>query len=902
MTPRGARPSTPPAVATGILRAALPTDRRGESILGDLLEDWHERPAGIRRRLWYWRECLRLAARYARVPPRLPGGPPQHGGRGRAGRGSLLAFDDLRQSIRQAARAPLVTVVTVLALGVGVAAPTVMYALLVGVTRDLPVPDPDALVHVGRRFTPTIIRGADVAWLRPFLATDGTAEGVLESVGAFSIAQHDVSGEEGFAERRRAAAISPGVFTTLSVEPVLGRGITEGDLGGNADEPVVVVSDALWRERFDADPGVLGRTLRIDGRRHVVVGVMPRGFAFPDDTELWVALDPFAPAPGRSAELVGRLAPSGSLAALQQRTGSVMEGLRDEGVVAPDGRATLAAEPWSNRGIDANGRRLLAVMVLVVSFVLVIACANVAHLFLARALSRRRSTAVRLALGSGRWRVVRRHLVEASVLSLLGGTVGIAIAAVGVRLLAAGMAPRLAWWMEIRLDPAVGAFAAGLVLLAALLTGIVPAVQASRSAGVPVLQGAPGSGRATSGRGIRRVTGALVVAEVALACTLLVVAGLLTRGALRNLEADRGFDTTTVLAASYDLRPDEYPSTAEVGAFHRRLLEDVGDRPDIVTAAVTSHLPAIFSPMESIEIAGRVYQRPEDRPTTHVVRISPGFLDALGVAPVRGRDLDWTDGDEGALGILVNEPFVRQHLDGQDPLGTRIRVVGRGSPSVEAAPGAWGTVVGVVPDLGVDNGRDFDDTGIYLPLMDAPPRSAHLLLRAGPGAAVEALTAGVRTTMAELDPDVALRDMDSLGGRIAATRDMERLFAQLFAFFGLCGLILAGVGLYALMAFTVGRRIKELGIRAAVGARPAALVWTTVRSGVLQISAGVAIGLGLGALVAPLFGTLFMGYDPGDPVAYVTVALTLIATGSIATLGPARRASSVDLAEVLRGE
>lgn len=880
-----------------MLLAAISSDPRGRSIVGDLIEEWHERPAGWSRDLWYWRECVLLAVR-GRSVRGTPAGRAGERVRRALGFGALLPLEDLRHALRGVARAPFLTGVTVLALAVGVAAPTVMYALLVGVTRPLPVPEPEALVHVGRRYTESIVRGADVAWLRPLLEETRRGEGSLHAVGAFSLAQHDLSGEEGFPERRRGAAVTPDVFPTLRVEPALGRGITESDVERVGAEPVVVISDALWRERFGADPGVLGRHVRVDGRPHTVVGVMARGFAFPDDTDVWRPLDSSTSGVRTSAELVGRLSDSGSLEAVRERVEALMAGLRETGVVATDARVTLAAQPWGERSIDGNGRRMLRVMVLVVSFVLVIACANVMHVLLARALGRQQSTALRLALGAGRWRVVRQQWIEAAVLAMMGGVMGLGIAFVGVRALAAGMAPRLTWWMEIRLDLAVLAFAVALVAFAALITGLAPALQAMRLGGSRALLSSGGR-RGTVGRVTSRVTGGLVVAEVALACTLLVLAGLLTRGALRNLEVVDGVDGASVLTASYALRAERYGGTDELISFHRTLVEEAAARPDVHAAAVSSHLPGVYAPMESVELEGVVYERSEDRPTTHVVRISPGFLNALGVAPLRGRDLSWSDGaDEGAV-ALVNEPFVQRHLQGVDPLGLRIRV---GARAGSADPGVWATVVGIVPSLGLDNGRDFDDTGVYLPLTYAPPRSAHLLLRAARGIRPETLVPAARAAAARLDSDLALTDTSPLNETIAATRDMERLFATLFGVFGLSGLVLAAVGLYGLLAFTVRRRVRELGVRSALGARPHTLVWTAIRGSTVQIGVGLVIGVGLAVVVAPLLGTLFMGYDPRDPVAYGAVAATLLLTGVVATLGPARGASSVDVAEVLRAE
>ncbi len=894
---RGGR-GGPPRFATRVLRALLPGDRRGRSIVGDLMEEWHARPAGLARDLWYGRECLRVGARYLFVRRHLPGERPVGAPPRPRRTPPLLPWDDLRLAIRSAAKTPGMSVLTVLALGIGVAAPTLMFSLLLGVTRDLPVPEPDELVQVGWRYTPTIVRGAGFEVLRPFIDDGAVPE--LSTLGLFNEAQHDISGEEGFPERRRAAAVTPGVFSTLEVGPALGRTFAADDAGGATGQPTVILSDALWRARFASDPDVLGRTLRVDGRPHTVVGVMPPRFAFPDGVDLWLPLDVEHPDAYRFAELIGRLADGASLDALRERTTSVMAGLRDAGIIGAEVRGGLDAALWSERAIDRNGRRMLLAMLVIVSFVLVIACANVAHLFLARALTRRRATAVRLALGSGRWRIVRQHLAEAGMLAVIGGLLGVGAAAVGVRWLADAMAPRISWWMEIRLDPVVVLFAFGLVGCAALFTAVLPALHTRRlDVAGPLQSGARGS---STGKGIARATGGLVVMEVALTCTLLVVAGLLTRGALRNLEVEAGYQTASVLTGSYELRADAYPDGDAMRAFHRDLLDDVAARPDVAAASLASHLPGVYSLLEDVEVEGTGYERPEDRPRTHLARIAPGYLDVLGVAPVRGRDFRWSDGQEEPLVALVNEPFVRRHMDGADPIGTRVRVAPDEGEDPAAADARWATIVGVVPSLGMNGGLDPDDTGIYLPLAAEPPRTVHLLTRSRSGTEPGALVPAARGALAALDADVALSEPRSLRSAIQANRDMESLFATLFTFFGIAGLVLAAVGLYGLTAFTVGRRVRELGIRSALGARPGALVWTAVRGGALQIVVGLALGLGLSLLVAPAFGGRFMGYQPRDPVAYAVVAATLLLTGTLATLGPARRATSMDVAEVLGAE
>ncbi len=890
--------TAPPRPATRLLARALPDDRRGRSILGDLLEEWHARPAGLRRTLWYWREALQVAGRYAFVRRRLPGVAPADQESPRRRRTPGFFADDVRHALRHVRRAPAASALTILALGVGVAAPTVMYSLMVGVTRPLPVPEPEALIHVGQRYTPSIVRNASMAWLRPVLESAAAPDGAgLESVGAFTSGQFDLSGAGGLPERVRGARITPGAFRTLQVEPALGRAFAGTDASAR-DADVVILSDALWQERFGGDPQAVGRSLRIDGTPRTVIGVMPRGFGFPDEAALWLPADAFAADAPTTAELVGRLAPGATETGLRARVASVVESLREAGTVPADARSVLTVEPWSERGLDRRNRGILRVMLLLVSFILVIACGNVAHLFLAQALAQQRETAVQISVGATRRWLVTQRFMEAAVLAGLGGLLGLLIARLGVAALRPALAPRLSWWMDIRLDPTVVLFSTGLVALAALVTGLLPALHATRTDVAGALR--RGDRNAAGGRGLARVTAWLVAGEVALTCALLTVAGLLVRGALRNLDTGGDYATASVLTAAYEVGPGDGATAPELAAFHREVVDRTAAEPGVAAAGLASHLPLIYAPRERVEIEGRAYDRPEDVPTTHAVYVSPGFLEALEVQPLRGRAPTWSDGDDGSLAVLVNEAFARKRLDGRDPLGVRVRIAPpAGTPDSATA---WATVVGVVPALGLQTGRDPDDTGIYLPLSASPAQQVYVLARAVPGTDAAELAPLIRGLVAGMDPDLPVHDVSTLAAKQAATRDMESLFATLFVLFGAAGLLLAGVGLYGLMVFTVGRRLRELGIRAALGAGPGSLIWTAVRGGAVQVMAGLVVGLAFAALVAPRLGTLFMGYRPGDPVAYGAVALVLLLTGVAAAFTPARRALTTDVAEVIRGD
>ncbi len=898
----------PSRVFTRILANALPPDPRGRSIVGDLMEEWHARPPGTRRAVWYALESLRLSLRYLFVPRRLPG--PRAARAVFRGGGPFL--DGLRQVLRRGLRAPAASLVTVLALGIGIGAPTAMYSLLVGVTRGLDVPDPDALVHIGRRYNAEFVGKTDLAWIQPVarLTVAGDIRDLEES-GVFVPDQWDVGGGPGFAERRRGARVTPGVFRVLEVSPELGRLPDESDLTESA-EPTVLLSHALWQSRFGGDPQVVGTPLRMSGRVHTVIGVMPPGFGFPDGAESWVPFDATARVEGSDwgYEMIGRLAPGGTLAGIRERLSAISAGLQKDGTIPPEVRTALDVQPWAQRMLSPSNRRIVRVLLLLVSFLLVIACANVVHLFLARALERRRAIAIRLALGAGRWRVWGEQMLEVSVLAGAGGVVGLAIAAVGVRALVAGLGDTLEWWMDIGLDPAVFAFAIGLVAVAALVTGIVPASQSARVS--PAVALGDGGSRGATGRDGSRLIGALVTTEVALSCTLLVIGGLMIRGALTNLRTDGSYATESVLTAHYDLPPDRYGTTAVIDGFHQQILAALRRQPGVAAAGLTSHLPGVFSLSRRIELEGQLHERPEDRPSTHVVYVSEGFLSALDVAPLRGRDFRSSDGIDGPAVALVNQAFVRDQVGDRDPLGFRFRLTADPNPEGSGETAPWVTVVGVVPQLGLAVGRDHDDTGIYLPLASTGTRSPALLVRSagegsgarGPSSTASAgsLVTAVRREIANLDPDLAPYEISSLADQIRSTHSPEDLFAALFGVFGASGLLLAGVGLYGLLTFTVTRRMRELGIRSALGARPARVLWAGVRGGVMQLALGLGVGLTLAALTAPALGNVLLGYDPRDWRVYLLAALTLAATGLCAALRPALRATSIDVAGVLRNE
>ena len=862
----------PPDLLLRLLEAALPPGVVGRSIAGDVVEEWHRRPEGPRRLAWFIVVATGLAFRYLMARAATA-----------TAESRTVAVDALRRSLRR----PVASALTVLALGLGIAAPATMYSIVQVLTRDVDVEEPERLVHIGRRFSPTVVGIAPLEWLWP--GVSGIDE--LEAVGVYSRERVDLSGEAGHAERLQMAEVGPGVFRAFGVDAALGR--TFGEEGRGA--PVVLGHD-LWRSRFGGDPGVLGRTVRVDGVPRTVVGVMPDGFAYPGGVDLWAPLDLSDPALREVADFqaVGRLAPGASIEAVRSRVGALEAALVERGEEIPPGGG-LVAQSWSHHLIAPRDRRMLSVMVVLVGFVLVIACADVLNLLLVRALARSRETAVRVALGAGRGRIVGEHLAEVGLLAALAGLLALGLTMGAVRAFEVATAGQLAHWMEVRLEPSALLFGAALVALAALGAGIVPALQSGRiDPGVALRDG----GRGASAFRIGRISRLVVAAEIALSCALLVVAGIMVRGAVSTLRTDGEYATRSVLTARYELRPGAYDDDGAQG-FHRALVQRLEDHPGVARAALTTHLPGVFSGRRRVEVAGRDAASLEELPITHRVAVSPSYPAVLESRVLRGRDFTWDDASGGDPPVLVNEAFVREHLEGRDPIGARLRMRGPGDAG-DATP--WARVVGVVPPLGIDVGRDDDATGVYTLVTADPVREVAVLVRAAGGTDPLSLVPELREIVGGMDADLALWSVDTLAGHIEATRAIESVFALLFLAFGGTGLLLATVGLYGLLAFGVRRRVRELGVRMALGAAPVRVVWTALGSGLLHLVAGLAAGLLLAALVAPLLGQALFGMDPRDPSVYGAVAGVLALTGVVASLVPARRALGVQVMEALRTE
>jgi putative ABC transport system permease protein len=797
---------------------------------------------------------------------------------------------DCIRAARGLRRTPGLLAFATVALALGIAAPTVMFSIAHGMLRELPVPDGHRLVHIAA-VEPRVsdrwlnLRPHDVLAVRAQQQT-------LTGVAAFGFGHHDVAAPGERPERRHGAIITADAFRVLGVAPALGRDFTAEDAVPGA-APVVIISDALWRARFAGAPDVLGGTLRIDGVNAAIIGVMPPGFEFPNIQQLWTPLRlDAAAAPTRAGwqyVTFGRLPPGTSLDAAKADLAAVAHRLERE---LPDTnqQVSYVARPYREQLLARDLRRILAVMVLLVSCVLLVAAANVANLLVARAVGRSREVAVRAALGATRGRIMGEHLLEAAVIAVAGGALGLLLSRAGIAAFTTAVAHELPYWATFRLELPVLLFAALCISTAALVAGTVPALQAS---GVDVNDTLKEESRGASSFRVGRLSRALVVAQIAFSCALLIISGLMIRGVM-DMSRVEGYAPERVLTARLELRPYEY-ELERVPLLYRALLDRLHASAGVNAAALTHNAPGLGMGSRLLEIEDGADRAGPDPTPVRTTMISPGYFAAAGTALLRGRDFTWSDDAAAAPAAIISQPFVERYYPTVDPIGRRVRLA-RGAPD----PGPWATIVGVAPDFGAGRADEGSAAVIYFPLAQHPFRSIAVMLHTDGDPL--ALMPALRSALRDVGADVPLFDTGRLDRVIADTRTVERVFGILFGLFGAAALLLAAIGLYGTMAFGVSRRTRELGIRSALGARPAQLVWVPLRGGMLQVAIGAALGVGIALLLAPLFGDALFGTSARDPSVYAAVTVTLVLTGIAAAALPALRAARLEPTTALREE
>ena len=797
---------------------------------------------------------------------------------------------DASLAARRLRRAPGFTLAATATLAIAIGANAALFALVDAVVlRPFPYPEAHRLVALVEhtRGSRNSIAPANIADYRVK---------ALEALAAWHFTEMDLS-EGDRPETLVGHAVAHDFFAVLGKGPTLGRAfLPEEDREGGAK--VVILSDGLWRGRFAADSGIVGRTIRLDRLPYQVVGVLPPDFSPPAGmagrtVSLYVPAafpaELLASRGDHQTNLVARLRPDASLEQARAEVRTVSERLvRD----FPDANRDLSTEVVPlDRDVTRAVRGSLLLLWASVAAVLAIACLNVANLQMVRALSRLREMAITNALGASRARLVAGLLVESLLLAGVGGVLGLALAHGLLSALVALAPPGTPRIEAAALDGRVLGFSLLLTLATGVLFGLLPALTATRSISAGVLQT---GGREHSSRTVLRFRGALVTGQVALALVLLLAATLVVRSMHRLNAVALGFETDRVVAARVNLPPLRYPDAVRRLAFFEELERRLLARPGVLAVAFANALPLRGGWATGMVVEGRKPTGPHGSDSADAQAVSRGYFHTLGIPVLRGRG--FTEGDrEGAPYVgLVNEDFVRLFSPGTSVLGKRFR---RG----EKAP--WIEVVGVVGSLRRD-GPDADPTPqIYLPAAQTgsyPVRLADLAVRGNGGQG--ALAALVRAEVQALDPEQPISHVMSLDEALARGVAPRRFGLALLAGFALTALVLTLVGIYGVAAYSVGQRTPELGVRMALGADGASILRLVVRSVLVQVFAGVAIGLPLALLATRALGGLLFEIAPTDPASFTLVPLLLLAAGLAAALGPARRAARVDPVAALRWE
>jgi predicted permease len=802
-----------------------------------------------------------------------------------------MKFIDLRTGVRMLRSNPGVAMLASIALALGIGSTTTMYSITRGILRQLPVDRPERLMHIAMTD-----RSAGDDYLRiPVvdLVALRDQQRSFQSIAAYEDVSIHLGDADHRAQRISAGTVSASIFQVLRVAPLLGRTLSSDDERPGASR-VTVLGYTLWQNRYAGDRSILGRTIRINGAPTTVVGVMPEGFAFPAKEQLWIPLALDATRAGASGgdelayNVIGRLRDGASRESAGAEAAAIGRRLAIANPRMHEGRA-LAVRPFYDEMVPQDARIIFRAMLLVVSFVLLIACANVANLLLARAASRSREIAVRMALGASSASLVRQLLIESLAIAIPGGVLGLALAWAGVAVFNSSLGFELSFWMRVEVDGGVLAFTMALVGLAAVAAGLAPARQAARVSVGDVLKD---ESRGSSSFRLGRASRVLVVGEVALSCALLVVTGLMVKGVLSVTSRYVGAAPEQVATGRLELRADAYPNADARMRFYDALETRLVAQPGVIVTALASHLPSNSAASVPIEIGGARYENNESKPKSRVIAISPAFFETFGGTILQGRSFSRVDRSGAPSVAIVNREFAERFFKGA-AIGRQIRV---------NKDGDWATIVGIVPVLGTVGGtgdRGGNDA-IYVPLAQSDYSNVAVAARTTGDAT--ALVTTLHDIVAKLDHDVPVYQDGRLDLMLAQASQGEKVFGGLFTFFGLSALVLAVVGLVGVLAFSVSRRTRELGIRVALGGRAGSILWLVLRGGLIQLLAGLTIGLALAAAVAPQFGDALFKQEPHDPTVYAAVGLVLIVAGALAAIVPARRALGVSPMVALRSE
>ena len=801
-----------------------------------------------------------------------------------------------RYALRTLTKNPAWTLAAVACLAIGIGATTTVYTSMRAlVIAPVPTPDSDRLVMLAE-VSPRDPNNPDYDRLAPANLLDWARETrTLERIAGFSWWDVNITGIDE-PERVTGFRVTPEFFRTLGERPALGRAFTD-DEGKEANADRVILSDPLWKRRFGGDPAIIGRTIKLNGRPHTVIGVMSDDFIFPPGAELWkpLALDGAAglDRDGRWVGAIARVRTTSTLEEARVEARAIAKRLEMQYPVnAKWGMRVEPAQAFYGR----HPRPYVVIMLGSVAFVLLIGCANVANLILARATTRGRELAVRVALGATRGDLMRQMLAESLSIALIGGALGSLLALWGVRLMRGALPAELVrfnpGWTRIAVNGEALLFTLGISLATALIIGLIPGLVASRADPQHALKE---SGRTASGGGGRqRLRSALVVGEVALALMLLVGTGLMIKSFFGLINTDQGYRVENALTMQLTLPSATYKTDDDLTRFYTTLIDRVRELPGAENAGIVSSVPPDWND-NSTRFILEGEPKPERGDPAHQERVrvvSDGYFATMGMRVIRGRDFTRHDVQTTASVAIVSDAFAKKYWPGEDPIGKRF--------STLAESMVVTTVVGVVNDVrhNPNVGRLPLAPVKYTPLTQIPWSTMTLVVRTAGDPSV--ISGGVQRVISSIDPSLAPGDVRSLQRVQSSGLAPQRITAAMLSVFAGIAMLLAIIGIYGVMSYTVSQRTQEIGIRMALGAQQGDVVRRVLRQGMVLSALGIGIGSVASILMTSSMGAVLHEVSPKDPLTFGVVAVVLAAVALLGSWLPARRAAAVDPVVALR--
>lgn len=780
-------------------------------------------------------------------------------------------------------------IIATLALGIGLN--TMVFTLINAVLyKPVPIPGGAQLVAIRSRNMSQNENMMRVSYpdFRDYRAQNST----LAALEAASDEQGGVLSEQGNPPQaymmERASA---GIFDSLHIQPILGRGFLSSDDKSGA-EPVLMLGYGIWKERYNSSPSVIGRHVRVNEKPATIVGVMPKGFKFPTTVEMWMPLVPTSELEkrdNRSLQVFGMLKTGTSIQQASVDLNGIAHRLATQ---YPDTNKDIGTlvETFHQRYNGGNIRLIFLLMLAAVGFVLLIACANVANMMLSRALARQREMSIRSALGASRWRVVRQMLIESVLLSTTGGVLGLALAVLGVHWFdLSTQNVGKPYWIQFTMDYTVFGYFAALCIFSGLLFGTAPALRFSRVDLNDVLkEGARSAGKHRGGR----LSSLLVVFQFALTLVLLTGAGIFVRSLIDTMSSNRTVPADQIMTARIDLPDERYKDTDARQRFYDQLLPRLKAIPGVTQVAIGSDLPGLGAATTQVEIENSAAETAAHRPSVSYVVQSPGYLQAINLPILLGRDFNETDGTADHKSAILTRECAEHFWPNQSAIGKRLRFY-----DDKNKPGDWITVVGISANIA----QQFDEKSpsplLFIPFRQVDWDSMALLVRSSSNP-----TRAVRGSVQSLDLDLPLRDVYMLPQAIEHRLWYLHLFSKLFSGFALIALLMASVGIYAVIAQATGSRTQEIGVRMALGANAHNIVTLVMKRGLWQVLAGLLLGLAAALPATRLMASLPIGVSPYDPIVLTAVGSVLVLVGLFACWLPARKAAALDPVKAIRYE